>query len=392
MRWIKSTLTLLVLIAALFSFHSIAAAQTTDEQLQSVNQQIDQLQQQLSDTRDQEKTLSSQLNYIDGQTKLTELKIQQTNYQIEDLTQQISDLDNQIGRLSTSVDSISNVLLNRIVQTYKVGNVSMVDLLFSSNGFSDLLEKVKYIQVAQANDKKVLYQLQATKSTYDDQKTDKQTRQEEQQQLQVQLQTYQTQLDGEKATKAALLKITQNNEAVYAQKLQAALAEQQAIVSILDGGGSETPDGNVSQGDVIGHIIIGPSACSSGTHLHFEVHQNGQIEDPSNFLSGGSYQYVDNDGGADEGSINPHGSWSWPLDSPILITQGYGMTPYAQATGAYGPGGHTGIDMYSPSSYAVHAVRAGALSTGTIACGGGTIHYKKVDHGDGTQAYYLHML
>src|SRR5579884_164565 len=392
MRFLKLLPVLLVLFVTFFFTKPTLADDNLNQELTTNQQEIDQLTAQLNQAQNQEKTLSSQLSYIDNQTKLTELKIQQTNYQIQKLNQEITDLDSRITRLSTSVDSISNVLLNRIVSTYKYGNVSMIDLLFSSNGFSDLLERLKYIQVAQANDKKVLYQLQATKTTYNDQKTDKQTRQEQQQQLDQQLQTYQTQLDGEKATKAALLKITQNNEAVYQQKLQTALPEQQAILSILDGGGNEVPDGNVNQGDVIGHVIVGPSACSSGTHLHFEVHVSGSIVDPSNYLSSGSFSYIDNDGGADEGAINPHGSWAWPLDGPIYITQGYGMTPYARATGAYGPSGHTGIDMYSPSSYAVHAVRGGALSTGGIACGGGTLHYKKVDHGDGTAAYYLHML
>ena len=100
---------------------------------------------------------------------------------------------------------------------------------------------------------------------------------------------------------------------------------------------------------------------------------------------------MDNDGGRDEGAISPHGSWDWPIDQNIMISQGFGMTPYARA-GAYNGGPHTGIDMYSTSGLGIKAVKGGKLVRGGIACGGGTLRYKKVDQGDGAVSYYLHVL
>lgn len=369
---------------------NVTLADEVNDRLQAIQKQIDELQQQLNSARSQEKTLKSQLDYIDGQTKLTQLKIEETNTQIAKLDQEITDLSSRITRLSGTVDTITQLLLDRITQTYKYGNISSIDLLFSSHGFSDLLNRIKYIQVAQANDKKVLYQLQATKATYNDQKTDKETRQAQQEKLKKDLDKYQTQLVDQKKEKDELLRITQNNEAVYQAKIRAAQEEQNAILAILSGKGNEVSEGPVSKGGLVGYIIYGKSPCSSGTHLHFEVHQGGSIQDPNNFLSNTGFTYGDNDGGADEGPISPHGSWDWPINNPI-ITQGYGMTPYARA-GAYNGGPHTGIDMYSNSGLGVKTVRDGTLSKGGIACGSGTLNYKKVDHGDGTAAYYLHVL
>ncbi len=400
-RLLKNRLLSLSIIFALFfilyTLYSIPPAtihaQTSDDQqrLNNLGNQIQQLEQQLNDTRNQEKTLSSQLQFIDGQTQLTELKIQQTNYQIAMLNSEITDLNGRITRLSGTVDNLTRVLLARIVSTYKEGNISILDLIFSSHGFSDLLERMKYIEVAQANDKKVLYELQATKSTFNDQKNDKQTRQQQQQQLETQLTAYQSQLDEQKKAKQELLRVTKNNEAVYQSQLQAALAEQSAIEGILAGAGTEVDKGHISKGSVIGYAISGASACSSGTHLHFEVHQGGTLQDPNNFLSSHSFSYVDNDGGADEGTINPHGNLDWPIDDPVEITQGYGMTPYAKL-GFYGGGPHTGIDMYSPTSLEVKAVHDGELFQGGISCGGGTLHYFKIDDGDGVSLYYLHTI
>lgn len=393
----KALLTILIGITLLIQpifLPTVSNAQSTDDseqKLQDLQKQISDLQTQLDQTKGQEKTLRAQLQYIDTQSQLTELKIAETTEQITKLDHEITDLSGRIDKLSTTVDSMSEVLLNRIIQTYKYGNYALLDLLFSSNGFSDLLIRAKYIEVAQENDKKVLYQLQATKAAYHDQKQDKQQRQQEQEKLKNDLETYKSQLQGEKATKDALLRLTQNNESIYEQKLQQALAEQQAIQAILNGGGTEVSDGQIHQGQVIGYEISGPSACSSGTHLHFEVHQNGSIQDPNNFLPNTSFGYIDNDGGSSEGTISPHGSLSsWPIPNPIEITQGYGMTPVARI-GWYGGGPHTGIDMYSPSSLEVRSVHDGQLFHGSITCGGGTLHYKKVDDGDGVFIYYLHV-
>lgn len=365
----------------------------TDQHLKDLQDQISQLQSQLDEARGQEKTLKSQLDYIDAQAKLSQLKIDEANAQINKLEREIDDLTGRIGRLSTTVDSITQVLLGRIVQTYKYGEIDPIDLLFSSNGFSDLLTRFKYVQVAQANDKKVLYQLQATKATYNDQKNDRESRQQQMLVLKKNLESYQIQLDGQKKSKQELLRITQNNEATYQQKIRLAQQEQAAILAILNGGGNEVADGPIHKSDIIARVIVGPSPCSSGTHLHFEVHQNNSIQDPNNFLSSTSYQYGDSDGGKSEGAINPHGSWDWPFSLPIYISQGYGMTPYAQV-GAYGGGPHTGIDMYQGSFVPtqVTAVHDGTLYTGGVTCNGGTLHYKKVDHGDGFSSYYLHVL
>ena len=364
------------------------AAETEDEKkLNDIQDQINDLQKKIADAQNQQKTLQSQLNFIDAQTKLTQLKIDQTNYQIEKLNSEINDLSGKIDRLSTTVDQISNVLLTRITQTYKYGNISTIDLLFSANGFSDLLEKLKYIEVAQANDKKVLFELQATKASYNDQKQDRQTREQEQNKLKKDLEGYQTDLDSQKKAKQELLRVTQNNEAVYQAKLQAAIAEQNAILSILSGGGNEVSQGPVKKGDKIGAIISGKSACSSGTHLHFEVHTNGNLVNPATMLSNKSVTW-DN---SPDGQFSFSGSWDWPIAEPIYIEQGFGNTWWAQHGWYTNPPGHTGIDMYSPSSLSVFSVHDGTLSTGGIACGGGTLHYKKVDHGDGNASYYLHM-
>ena len=85
------------------------------------------------------------------------------------------------------------------------------------------------------------------------------------------------------------------------------------------------------------------------------------------------------------------GSWQWPINEPIRITQGYGMTYYAAKLNYYNGAPHTGVDMINISDYTVKAVKPGVLYKGAIACGGGTLRYVRVKQDDGYDTYYLHI-
>lgn len=231
-------------------------------------------QAKLQAAQKQEKTLKSQLSVIDGQVKVTELKIEETNLKIAKLEREINDLSGRITRLSGSVDTISELLLGRIVQTYKYGSVSAIDLLFSSHGFSDMLERLKYIQVAQANDKKVLYQLQATKAAYNDQKVDKEARQAEAEKLSKELDTYKAQLDQEKKAKEELIRVTKNDEAKFQALIVQLRADSQSIRRALGGVGVQV--GPRKKGEML--ASVGNSGCSTGPHLHFEVMTPAHVE------------------------------------------------------------------------------------------------------------------
>lgn len=379
MKLIKALL--LFFFVLLISATLVVVAQDKNQQASDLQTKISEYQTKLSELSQQRNTLSSQIQYMDTQIYLTNLQIQQTEQEIASTTHEIDILGSRIEGLDQSLDYVSKLLLNKIVQGYKQREISLFSLLFDSENADDLVAKIKYVKTTRDNNQRLLIQVQETKSNFEEQKSLREEKKQELDNLVVQLDNQKADLDNQKATKQRILAETQNSERVYQDLLAKAQAEYAAIQGIVAGAGTETQIREVKKGDVIASVISGPSCNSTGSHLHFTVKEGDSVINPFNKLKNINYVSYTGD------PWTPSGDWDWPMAATIEFNQGYGVTSFVQTYGWYPF--HNGLDIFG-SSYNVYAVADGTLYRGSYSVGC-TLPYTKLVHKDSNvSTLYLH--
>ncbi len=332
----------------------------------------------------QKKTLSTTINYINSQISLTQAQISQTQQELDRLNLEIEELNGKIISIDYSLDDLTKLFISRIQASYKQRVRESGLAIFSANGFADFFRRLEYVKKVRDHDREIMIALEASRLDYDNQKKLKEEKQAEVEALQTKLQTQKNQLALQKQEQEVLLITAKNDEKRYQELLNKAQAELIAIQAVIAGKGTETEVGPIGEGERIATIIAGASACSSGSHLHFEVVRNQSHLNPFEYLRSNSLNWDNADT-----PQNGTGDWRWPMHDPIRITQGYGQTSYSSI---YANNIHTGVDMVNSENYNVLAVKPGKLFRGSIACGGGTLRYVRVDHdGSDYDTYYLHV-
>lgn len=216
-----------------------------DKARNELQKKIDEYEEKLSEVRTQKNTLSSQIEYMDSQIYLTQLKTEETTEKIETTKYEIETLDDWIGDLDSSLDQLSKAMLERIVAGYKTRQASVIDLIFDSSNASDLVNKLKYYEVARDTNKKVLLEVQEAKLNYEEQKKLREKKKEELDALKETLAAQEESLKSQQEEKRILLEATQNDEANYSRLLEEArrqIAAYKSFVAIT-GVGTIAPDG-----------------------------------------------------------------------------------------------------------------------------------------------------
>ncbi|MBI4096405.1 MAG: hypothetical protein HY425_01680 [Candidatus Levybacteria bacterium] len=228
---VKKTLSIFLLGCFILLGTKIALGQALDcQDISDLQRKKDCLEAKVNNLKGQAKTLSSQIAIMDSQIRLTEARIEVNKREILDLTLDIDTATKKISTLSDSLNSIAEVLINRIVATYQAGKVHPLEILLSSSNASNLLARLNYLRIAQDHDKKLMMDVQQAKNDYTNQKEIFENKKKKVESLKKQLEAYTNQLSQEKQTKQDILTQTQGSEVNY-QRILAETKEQLASFS-----------------------------------------------------------------------------------------------------------------------------------------------------------------
>jgi len=205
-----------------------------------LQQKINEYQAKLTEIRQQKNTLSSQIQYMDTQIYLTTLQIQSTEQKIANTGKEIDLLGSRIEGLDTSLDYLSKLLINKIVEGYKKRETNFLAVLFNTKNADDFLNKVKYLKSSQENNQKLLVQVQQAKLNAEEQKKIREEKKAELTSLTQTLNSQKISLNSQKIQKQKLLSDTQNDEVTYQRLLAQAQAQLSGFKSFIRTSGASS--------------------------------------------------------------------------------------------------------------------------------------------------------
>ncbi len=213
-------LTLFIVGFVCFSRTSLVSAAECDDiptdNPDNTRKKIECLSSKVSQLGTQANTLKNQIAQFDYQIKLTNLKIIQTQAQI-------NLLGGRIDQLALSLDELSKAFSSRAVETYKLSRFeSNFSFVLAAADVNDATNRFHYLKKIEEEDRSLLTRLRNAQTTYQDQKVDQET-------LQQQLKDQQAQVNKQKVAKNNLLTATRNDEAKYQSLLSQAKAQLAAF-------------------------------------------------------------------------------------------------------------------------------------------------------------------
>lgn len=240
----------------------------TSGQVKDLQGRINELQSKITDLHGQEKTLSSQISVMDNQITLTQFRIDATQQKVVEAQKDIQIATKRISVLNSSLDTLTKVLLNRIVENYKLEQTQPIQVLLTAHDATAFIRQSNYLRAAQKHDQLIAYDTVQAKNDYANQKNIFETQKKKMEALQNQLKDYTKELDGEKSNKQRLLTDTQGNEANYQHLLSQARTQLAGFSRFVASQGGASLLGNQTVCDDWGCYYNQRDAQWGGTALN----------------------------------------------------------------------------------------------------------------------------
>lgn len=262
----------------------VAAAGASDSQaqLESVRNKIDQTQKQLSQKKQQEKSVLKDLQRTEedldsAQAKLGRITrdLRATNQRVQSLQQQLAMAQANLKAAEKNLSGHYDRFSRRLRALYEAGSASYLEIIFTSNSFSDLVVRAELLQRLMASDVKMFNEVKEYKERVEAEKARIENLQQELQQRQTEIASLQkssqvetNQIKTKVRERETKLRKIQNERKAYEQALDELEADSRRLESFIRGNtksGSSTP-----QASAKGMLwpVRGPITSPFGWRVH----------------------------------------------------------------------------------------------------------------------------
>ncbi len=220
-----------------------AMASTTQEKLDQAKKEKQQTESALQQTKEQITGMQGEKNSLQGQLAILNNNLEEVSDHLEHLEGQIDEKKNQIDITTEALEDAERrvaeqyeCMKKRIKFIYEKSNSAYLELLFTSKGFGDFLNKATYIEQISAYDRKMLEEYRQTQKEIEETKAKLEGEKQELDGLRQQTADEQSKVSG-------MVKTTANNIAGYADQIsqaeavadqyEAKVKEQEANIAAL---------------------------------------------------------------------------------------------------------------------------------------------------------------
>lgn len=145
------------------------------DQYNKLQQQQQQLQQTLNQQNTQLSSESKKKATLDSNIKVIQEQIAVLNDQVSTLNTQMDETTKQVADTQKSVTDDENLLKQRICTLYEVGDVSYLQVIFSSKNLTDFLSRIDVLKCISKHDSDMVNSLKANVAKLKDEQTSLQT-------------------------------------------------------------------------------------------------------------------------------------------------------------------------------------------------------------------------
>lgn len=366
-RWVSilagvmAAIMLLSLILSLIPTRASAASSSEiRKQINELKEEKEEIEAQIKEVRDQYEAnedeiidLVNQKDAIDQEIAFLHEEIDNINQQLAAYALLIADKQDELDDATTRLAELNEKNKERIRAMEEEGDLTYWSIIFKSNDFFDLLDRISMIQEINAADQRRLQELSEAAEAVESAQTELRVEKDELEVVKSELDEAQVILEEKRAEADEVLAqlIAKGNE------FEAMLDESEAL-----------------QSDLMKEIAQAEKELKAAEYQEWLATYVPPTTRPSGTDTTPSTQAPSSSG------------WVSPLKS-YTLTSPFGMRVHPVL--GY-ERMHEGVDMSAPTGTPIYAAKSGKVTVTSYQAGGAG-NYVSINHGDGFSSIYMHM-